>query len=128
MKMRCETCGGITERQVLCPDSNKWHVLCPNCASQVNSCAFCKQGGLCDFETNPSKLPKAIQKQECQGSFFAVTTVKNPERIAITCKNGCKCYNEELEECMKEFNYCEKINHRYAVQSDRVNGNLASED
>jgi hypothetical protein len=79
--MVCETCSRQTKQQVIVPDGDLWHILCPSCADQLNSCGFCKNGDKCDFETNSSSLPKFVQKQIRQGNMISVTTVKNPERI-----------------------------------------------
>jgi hypothetical protein len=124
--MVCETCSRQTKQQVLVPDGDLWHILCPSCADQLNSCGFCKNGGKCDFETNPSSLPKFVQKQIRQGNMISVTTVKNPERIRQTCQNGCPCYDSEFE-CMREFYYCERIDHVYEDNSERADSG-ATED
>lgn len=115
--IQCETCGRPTELQILCPDGDKWHILCPNCASQLNSCAFCKKANVCTFETDPSPLPKMIQKQIRQGPMIQIATIKNPEREKITCQNGCFCYSEEFG-CMREFNWCKNIDHVWSNESN----------
>ena len=112
MTIQCETCGRPTELQVLCPDGDKWHILCPSCASQLNSCAFCKKVNTCTFETDPSPLPKMIQKQIRQGPMISVTTEMNPERIRQTCEKGCDCFDANFG-CMRQFHYCERIDHVY---------------
>ena len=112
MIMQCETCGRPTEQQVLCPDGDNWHILCPNCASQLNTCAFCKKVNGCAFETDPSPLPKMVQKQIRQGPITSVVTVKNPELVRNTCQKGCPCYDPE-NDCMRQFHYCKEINHVY---------------
>ena len=110
--VQCETCGRPTELQVLCPDDDMWHILCPSCASQLNSCAFCKKVNTCSFETDPSPLPKMIQKQFRQGPMITVTEVMNPERIRQTCEKGCDCFSADFG-CMRQFHYCERIDHVY---------------
>ena len=110
--VQCETCGRPTEQQVLCPDGDMWHILCPSCASQLNSCAFCKKADTCSFETDPSPLPKMIQKQFRQGPMITVTEVMNPERIRQTCEKGCDCFSTDFG-CMRQFHYCERIDHVY---------------
>ena len=110
--VQCETCGRPTEQQVLCPDGDKWHILCPSCATQLNTCAFCKKSNTCLFETDPSPLPKTIQKQFRQGPMITVTEVMNPERIRQTCEKGCDCFDTDFE-CMRQFNYCERMDHVY---------------
>ena len=118
MIMQCETCGRPTEQQVLCPDGDNWHILCSNCAAQLNTCAFCKKVNVCTFETDPSPLPKMIQKQFRQGPMITVTEVMNPERIRQTCEKGCDCFDAEFG-CMRQFHYCERMDHVYDDQSQR---------
>ncbi len=112
MIMQCETCGRPTEQQVLCPDGDNWHILCPACAAQLNTCAFCKKVRICSFETDPSPLPKMIQQQFRQGPMITVTEVMNPERIRQTCEKGCDCFSAEFG-CMRQFHYCERMDHAY---------------
>ena len=81
------------------------YVVCPQCDKHLYTCATCKQGRYCDFETNPVSLPKMIQKEIRQGNMVAVTTVKNPERIRETCQKNCKCFSAEFG-CMKTNNEC----------------------
>ena len=110
--VQCETCERPTDQQILCPDGDIWHILCPNCASQLNSCSFCKKVNTCLFETDPSPLPKMRQKQIRQGPMISVTTEKNPERIRQTCEKGCDCFDPNFD-CMRQFHYCERIDHVY---------------
>ena len=119
MIMQCETCSRQTQQQVLASDGDLWHILCPNCADQLNSCAFCQKVNTCDFETNPSSLPKIVQQQIRQGNMVSVTTIKNPERIRQTCQNGCDCFSAEFG-CMRDFHYCERMEHVYAEQPTRT--------
>ena len=128
--VQCETCGRPIDQQVLCPDGDMWHILCPNCASQLNSCSFCKKVNTCLFETDPSPLPKMIQKQIRQGPMISVTTEKNPERIRQTCKKGYDCFDSNFD-CMRQFHYCERIDHVYdesksitASNSDEVHSEV----
>lgn len=118
MTIQCETCGRQTDQQVLCPDGDNWHILCPNCASQLNTCSFCKNVQTCVFETDPSPIPKMIQRRIQQGPMVTVTTVKNPERIRQICMNGCPCYDSEFD-CMRQFNYCERMEYIYDDNSER---------
>ena len=130
MIMQCETCGRPTDQQILCLDGDVWHILCPNCASQLNSCSFCKKVNTCLFETDPSPLPKMIQKQIRQGPMISVTTEKNPERIRQTCEKGCDCFDPNFD-CLRQFHYCERIDHVYdeskavtASNSDEVHSEI----
>ena len=112
MTMQCETCGRLTEQQVLCPDGDNWHILCPQCASLLNTCNFCKQAQQCLFETDPSPLPKMIKKQFRQGNMITVTEIINPERVRQTCEKGCACFDANFG-CMRQFYYCERMDHVY---------------
>lgn len=130
MIMNCETCGRPIEQQFLCPDGDSWHILCGNCASQLNTCAFCKKVDVCTFETDPSPLPKMVQKQIRQGPMISVTTEMNPERIRQTCEKGCDCFDANFG-CMRQFHYCERIDHVYddskavtASNSDEVHSEI----
>ena len=130
MTIQCETCRRPTEQQVLCPDGDNWHILCPNCASQLNTCSFCKKVNVCTFETDPSPLPKMVQKQIRQGPMISVTTEMNPERIRQTCEKGCDCFDANFG-CMRQFHYCERIDHVYddskaftASNSDEVHSEV----
>jgi hypothetical protein len=128
--VQCETCGRPTQQQVLCPDGDNWHILCESCASQLNTCAFCKKVNVCTFETDPSPLPKMVQKQIRQGPMISVTTEMNPERIRQTCEKGCDCFDANFG-CMRQFHYCERIDHVYddskaftASNSDEVHSEV----
>ena len=130
MIMQCETCGRPTEQQILAPDGDIWHILCPNCAAQLNACAFCKKVNICTFETDPSPLPKMVQKQIRQGPMISVTTEMNPERIRQTCEKGCDCFDVNFG-CMRQVHYCERIDHVYddskavtASNSDEVHSEI----
>ena len=67
----------------------------------ARTCVTCYNGKLCDFENNPSPLPKQVQQTQRMGNAVMTQVVKNPERINITCKNGCACWSDELG-CIKE--------------------------
>ena len=115
----CELCHRATLDAYFVKDGENWHSFCGECIHKLNSCIFCKNTNTCDFETNPSPLPKMVQQQIRQGPMITVTTVKNPERIRQTCQNGCGCFSAEFG-CMKEFNYCERMEYIYDDSSERV--------
>ena len=104
----CEICKNETLNPILAPDGDKWHILCEKCGSHLNVCTFCKNNKICDFETNPSSIPKYIQKKTPMGTV----TVRNPARVAETCQKNCPCYNPNFE-CQKYFNCCNNISHIY---------------
>lgn len=106
---KCDSCGKaiLNAREVFLEEFNgKTLSLCEECNAQALSCAFCSSGTLCDFETNPSPTPKAVQKQVRQGYTIMTTTVKNPTRIAETCEKNCKCWDADQKICRKEQHYC----------------------
>lgn len=108
--LTCELCGNLMPRKnaILCVRKGAPNrLLCEACMSRLGTCQTCKSGNICSFETDPSPLPKVIQKQVRQGNMTAITQVRNPERIEITCKKGCPCYDPELE-CLKQFGTCGK--------------------
>ena len=112
--LTCERCGRPVEKEqsLVVPDGENFHLLCFNCGHPLNRCDLCKRGGECDFETNPLAEPKYIQKQVRQGFQTIVVKEKNPERIRQTCQVNCPCYDPE-NDCMKQYNYCERIEHIY---------------
>ena len=82
-------------------------IICGKCNSMMGTCALCVKSQTCVFDTDPSPLPKLIQKQVRQGPMISVTQEINPERVAITCAKGCDCYDSECG-CMRQYNTCGK--------------------
>lgn len=82
-----------------------WIRICQNCQSKFGTCVGCSKSATCDFETNPSPIPKTVQKRTQQGSQIMVTTIKNPSRIDVTCRINCPCFSEE-NGCCREYNTC----------------------
>lgn len=83
--------------------------FCKTCYEHhLNTCKTCKASCQCDFETNPIKIEKMVQKQVQRGPVIQVFPVKNPERIKETCMKGCGCWNNEQQMCNREVNVCGK--------------------
>ena len=105
---KCKICGGPTIGGSVCfvdTDQNN-HIICAKCASQTGRCPTCAYSITCDFETNPSPLPKVVMQTIRQGNMMAQTQVINPERVALTC-HSCSCWNTEENYCMhKEIGHC----------------------
>ena len=78
---------------------------CQRCFAAMDTCGACIHGAKCEFETNPSPLPKQVQKTIRQGNAVLQTFVKNPDRIRELCLYACPCFDEE-NGCGKEFGYC----------------------
>lgn len=100
--IKCSICG-----QIIVSDGiiDNGHLICKVCFSNSNSCIICRFGNTCSFQTDPSPLPKMINKEVRQGNMIAVTQVMNPERIHITCEKGCKCFDKE-NGCLKQIGSC----------------------
>jgi hypothetical protein len=109
----CELCGGqIPKRQsIISVTKGKVNrLVCERCSQLYGTCQLCKNNISCSFETDPSPLPKVIQKQIRQGNMITMTQVRNPERIEITCKKGCPCYDSEGD-CARQFGVCERCDN-----------------
>ena len=83
-------------------------ILCQSCNNQVDTCNTCTKSTYCAFNEDPSSIPHMIEKHIRQGPMTAVVSEKNPERIAITCKVSCECFDEEIG-CRRELDkWCDK--------------------
>lgn len=104
----CFICGNIIPKKNYCLTQSKdgsWNPICDNCLKLSGTCGGCSKSTTCDFETNPSPLPKAVQKQVRQGNQILVTTVKNEDRIRETCEKNCDCFSKEFG-CLRENGTC----------------------
>lgn len=104
----CALCGNhMPKEDQLIDVTNPENIIvyCRGCKQHINHCPTCVNSKECRFETDPSPLPKIIQKEIRQGNMVQIMTVKNPSRIDITCKKGCPCFSEEFG-CLRQFNSC----------------------
>lgn len=104
----CDICGRemLPEHQILeILDDDNVRVICPSCNEMFGSCAMCLNNKGCAYDDDPSPIPKLIQKQVRQGPMITVTQEINPERVVITCKKGCSCFDPE-NGCLRQFNTC----------------------
>lgn len=108
-RYECDICHRQIHHTEVIYDSKSNKIICSDCSNRLSSCDNCNNGHLCLFETDPSPLPKQIQKQIRQGNMFGQTIIKNPDRIDITCKKNCPCWNTETESCNKQLRYCANI-------------------
>ena len=111
----CEICGNIVfpKATVIDMTTEEPQLICERCQSRSGTCAVCKHGNECLFQTDPSPIPPIIQKQVRQGNMIAVMDIKNPERIRQTCAKGCPCFDPETQECNKELGLCGKYVRPY---------------
>ena len=106
---KCDLCGQIDPNSVLTQITDgSWKRCCKNCESKFGTCGGCVKSQECDFETNPSPLPKAVQKRIQQGNQIMVATVKNDARVAETCAKNCECFCQETQTCLRENGCCGK--------------------
>lgn len=110
----CVRCGRpVIDSFLIEVKENQYEHFCDDCRLSFSTCTNCVKANICDFETNPSTLPKVVQKQIRQGNMIMMTQIRNPERIAITCQNGCPCFDAE-KGCLKQFNMkCEAYDEVY---------------
>lgn len=108
-RYECDICHRQIHHTEVIYDSKSNKIVCSDCCNRLSTCDNCHNGNICLFETDPSPLPKQIQKQIRQGNMIGQTIIKNPDRILITCKKGCPCWNAETESCNKQLRYCANI-------------------
>ncbi len=105
----CARCGNIIPKRhymLTHYSDGTWKPTCENCLKLSGTCGGCSKSSTCDFETNPSPIPKAVEKRFQQGNQIIVTTVKNDERINETCAKNCECFDHETRTCCREYNCC----------------------
>lgn len=100
----CELCGDRmhTLHAILFPEDDRIHIVCGDCAKMSGRCQTCVNVKECKFITDPSPIPQVVQKQIKQGPIIQIVQIMNPDRIAITCKMGCDCWDAESETCCKQ--------------------------
>lgn len=90
-----------------------FHPICETCLSASGTCQSCTRGTTCSFESDPSPLPKAVQKSFVQGNQQIVTTVPNPDRIKETCAKNCSCFDAASYSCNRQNSTCRNYESRY---------------
>ena len=106
----CERCKQIIPNSAIYSRAadGSWKIYCKNCSSLSGTCGGCLKSSTCDFETNPSPIPKAVEKRFQQGNIITIQTVKSEERINETCAKNCECFDHETRTCCREYNCCNK--------------------
>lgn len=108
-RYECDICHRQIHHTEVIYDSKTNKIVCSDCCNRLSSCDNCHNGHLCLFETDPSPLPKQVQKQIRQGNMIGQTIIKNPDRVRKTCMKGCLCWDAETESCNKQLHYCANI-------------------
>lgn len=86
--MNCNYCGQAPARII----NTNGTGACDRCAQLFGTCHLCLNSVRpCEFETNPSPIPKQIQKTVRQGNVQMQTIIDNPERIEAFC-HKCPCW------------------------------------
>lgn len=111
----CDFCG----QPATIIDAETFTLFCDRCFSVTKTCGACIKSTQCDFETNPSPLPKQVQKTVRQGNMTMQTVVKNPARIQLCC-TGCDCFDIESQGCFKENGVCSNYNEITSVTPSRT--------
>ena len=109
--IKCYNCGQIIPNKnhtISQTPEGKWKSICDKCLQLSGTCGGCVNSQSCDFETNPSPIPKAVQKRIQQGNQIMVVTVKSDERINETCVKNCECFDQDNRVCLKENGTCGK--------------------
>ena len=99
----CDYCGNPVSTIV---DSETLCCMCAGCAQYLYTCALCSHSRVCDFATNPSPLPKQVSHTIQQGNTIIQTAIPNPERVAISCANGCICFDPNFG-CLRQNLWCD---------------------
>ena len=94
--MNCNYCGQ-QPATIINPEGTG---ACSRCAQAFNTCNLCMNSLKCEFETNPSPLPKQVSKIIRQGNMVMQTVIPNPERIKVLCVS-CPCYSEDPFICKR---------------------------
>ena len=109
-RYECDICHRQIHHTEVIYDSKSNKIICSDCGNRLSTCDNCHNGNICVFETDPSPLPKQIQKQIRQGNMFGQTIIKNPERVRQTCETKCLCWDKENQQCLKTTShYCSNI-------------------
>lgn len=101
----CKLCGRPCSKDAIVCVEPFVYTICRNCHSLAGTCNLCSHSLTCDFETNPSPLPKQVQQTIRQGNMTMQSVVMNPERIRETCQKNCKCWNDEMG-CLRQNGTC----------------------
>lgn len=104
----CDTCGKVSLDYAFSQSpSGEYKRVCKECLSLSGTCRSCVKSAECDYENNPSTLPKAVEKRYQRGNQIIVVQEKNPLRIDISCRVNCECFSEEFG-CLRENGTCGK--------------------
>ena len=103
----CDFCGREFNPKIAVIDGDK--IYCQDCGHALGTCATCRLGNVCEFQTNPGGPSPTIQKTVRQGNMQTIMSVPNPERTEFFCvRNNCPCYDQNLGLCLKNCQSCAK--------------------
>ena len=122
---KCEYCEQNPGLIINPIDECDYRLMCPRCSQALNTCALCTKSARCEFEQNPSPLPKQVQQVIRQGNMTMQTIIPNPERVKAFCFS-CHCFNEEELLCRREDGWCSSYDEY--IPSPRIDDNIVSPD
>jgi hypothetical protein len=99
--VKCDYCG----RQVQPVVITEGRGACIECAKYFGTCYMCRNCSACQFENNPSPLPKVVSRTIQRGNAVIQTQVRNPERVKQFCF-PCKCFDMDDLICRRQENWC----------------------
>lgn len=97
----CDYCG----RSVSSIVDQEGNCSCVECYQRFYTCYMCDHAVTCEFENNPSPIPKQIQQTVQRGPMIMQTVIKNPDRVKAFCF-PCKCFDQDELICLREDNWC----------------------
>ena len=100
-KFSCDYCGRPNAPVV----DDAGNCSCVECCNTFYTCRLCENIFQCEFENNPSPLPRQVQQTIQRGPMTMQTVIKNPERVKQFCF-PCKCFDQDDLLCRREENYC----------------------
>ena len=101
VKIPCDYCGRPASTVV----DDEGNCSCVSCYQRFYTCYMCDHAVTCEFENNPSPIPKQVQQTVRQGNMVMQTVVKNPERVKQFCF-PCQCFNQDELYCRREDSWC----------------------
>lgn len=112
VRIPCDYCGNPASTIV----DSEGNCSCVSCYQKFYTCEMCIKVYGCEFETNPSPIPKVVAQTIRRGPAIMQTQVRNPQRVAEFC-HKCQCWNNEESFCGREDGWCKnyhEVRHDYS--------------
>ena len=105
--IKCTNCGRIL---LTSPVYDGEDTFCAECAKLSGTCGLCRNLTTCAYESDPSPLPKVVQRREERDGMVFITTGRNPEREQALCTT-CNCWLPDLG-CCRQYATCGNYERR----------------